>query len=91
MTDFMIVRVDDGDLVRLLEHLHADIGNEDEGNAAGPTLIAWRRISLPHERRVAMLLHDFGGLRLQDWIAGSRQRAGTDRSLHPAAKITDSP
>src|ERR1051326_6676427 len=69
MADFMIVGVDDRDLVLFLKHLHADVDGKHIRNAARPTLIAGRRVGPSGARHLAMLLHDLGGLRLQDWTA----------------------
>ena len=64
----MIVGVKDGDLVRLLEHLHSII-DENEGHLLGPTLVARGRIALAGQRNLAELLHHFRrlGLARSDW------------------------
>src|SRR5258708_21667950 len=66
-TDLVAVAVSHDDLVGLLDHLHPEIP-KDIRHCLGPALIAWRRIALARQRNLAVLLHDFGGLRLQDWV-----------------------
>ena len=63
--DFVIVGVEERDLVRLLQHLHADV-EENERHAAGPALIARRRVVDAGSRDLAVLFYDVRGMRLQD-------------------------
>src|SRR6266550_720296 len=57
IADLMIVRIDDGDLVRSLEHLHSNVP-KNKGHSSGPTLIARSRIWHSGQRDFAMSLHD---------------------------------
>lgn len=70
MAHFMIVRIEDLDLVLVLHDLHSDIP-EHERHAAGPTLVARRRVGHSCEREVSVPLYDARRFRLQDRIAST--------------------
>jgi hypothetical protein len=67
MADFMIVRIDDDDLVRLLDQLHADIPN-DKRDASRPTLPARARGRHPARFDLAELPDELRCLWLQDRV-----------------------
>jgi hypothetical protein len=67
VADFMIVRIENRDLMRLLEHLHSKV-SENERHALGPTLVARSRIGHAGLRYLAVLLHGFRRMALQDRI-----------------------
>src|SRR6516165_8333982 len=68
LSELMIERVKNGDILRLLDDLHSTI-YRNEGHSFGPTLVAWGRIALAGHRNLAQLLHDLRRPRLQDRIA----------------------
>src|SRR5215510_1256406 len=59
-------KIKQGDLVRLLQHLHSKI-EEDEGYGLGPTLIVRSRRSRTAYLGFTALLQDFCRPKLQDW------------------------
>src|SRR3954463_15267066 len=67
VADFVAVAIDHRDLVRLLQHLHAEIP-EDKRHTSGPTLVAWSLIDGSRQGNFAVLLHDVSRVGLQDGI-----------------------
>ena len=63
IADFMIVRIDDGDPIRFLQHLHSNVP-KNKGHSSGPTLIARSRIGHAGQRDFAVFLHDLRRVRL---------------------------
>ena len=64
---FIAVAVDDRDPVRLLDDLDDEVP-EHVRHAARPALVARRRVTVAGERNLAVLLHHFRGLGLEDRI-----------------------
>ena len=59
--------VDDVDVIGRLEHLHQKIP-EHIGHAAGPALIAGRRVAFAGKRKIAVPLYRSGRFGLQDRV-----------------------
>ena len=67
--DLIVLIVDDGDSVLLLQHLQSKLHGQGEGRVIGPALVRSVRIGVAAERNLAFLLDDFRGFGLQDRIA----------------------
>jgi hypothetical protein len=77
-----VVGIEDRNLVRLLNHLHAEIPKKQMA-ASGPTLVTWSRVRNAAQRNFVVLLHDLRRRRLDHLIGCDRRPTGRCRSRPP--------
>ena len=65
--DLVVIGIEDRDPVRPLQHLHADVP-QDKWHAAGPALVARRRIGHAGRRDFTVLSDDIRSVRLEDRV-----------------------